>query len=159
MLLTATPVNNSLWDLYYLLAYFIRNDAVFADAGHPIAARPLRRAMAPKTRTTCRRSTSSMSSTQSPCAAPVTSSSGTTRTRPCDRRGATSRSLPRPPGASVAYDLEAVLPGFFDRFAHALDCDDGDANTSREVADAPPVSAGPLRAVAVPESRRSCRGL
>jgi len=33
VLLTATPVNNSLWDLYYLLGYFIRNDAAFAHAG------------------------------------------------------------------------------------------------------------------------------
>ncbi len=31
VLLTATPVNNTLWDLYYLLAYFIKNDATFAD--------------------------------------------------------------------------------------------------------------------------------
>ncbi len=35
VLLTATPVNNSLWDLYYLLSYFIGHDAVFAGAGIP----------------------------------------------------------------------------------------------------------------------------
>ncbi len=33
ILLTATPVNNSLWDLYYLLTYFIGHDAAFADLG------------------------------------------------------------------------------------------------------------------------------
>jgi len=33
VLLTATPVNNSLWDLYYLLNYFIKNDAAFANEG------------------------------------------------------------------------------------------------------------------------------
>jgi hypothetical protein len=33
VLMSATPVNNSLWDLYYLLSYFIRNDAAFADLG------------------------------------------------------------------------------------------------------------------------------
>ena len=33
VLLTATPVNNSLWDLYYLLTYFMQNDAAFADLG------------------------------------------------------------------------------------------------------------------------------
>jgi hypothetical protein len=33
VLISATPVNNSLWDLYYLLTYFIRHDAEFAGAG------------------------------------------------------------------------------------------------------------------------------
>ena len=33
VLLTATPVNNSLWDLYNLLSLFIKNDAEFADRG------------------------------------------------------------------------------------------------------------------------------
>ena len=41
VLLTATPVNNSLWDLYHLLGYFLRNDAAFADVGHPVGAGPL----------------------------------------------------------------------------------------------------------------------
>ena len=35
VLLTATPVNNSLWDLYYQLGYFIKNDAAFAHTGIP----------------------------------------------------------------------------------------------------------------------------
>lgn len=35
VMLTATPVNNSLWDLYDLLAYFVGHDAVFADRGIP----------------------------------------------------------------------------------------------------------------------------
>lgn len=33
VMLTATPVNNSLWDLYYELNYFIKNDAAFANEG------------------------------------------------------------------------------------------------------------------------------
>ena len=33
VLLTATPVNNSLWDLYYLLTLFIGHDAMFAERG------------------------------------------------------------------------------------------------------------------------------
>lgn len=33
VLLTATPVNNSLWDLYYLLTLFIGHDAAFSDRG------------------------------------------------------------------------------------------------------------------------------
>ena len=35
ILLTATPVNNSLGDLHALVSLFIRNDAAFADAGIP----------------------------------------------------------------------------------------------------------------------------
>jgi superfamily II DNA or RNA helicase len=33
VLLTATPVNNSLYDLYTLITYFVPNDAAFADTG------------------------------------------------------------------------------------------------------------------------------
>lgn len=33
VMLTATPVNNSVWDLYYLLEYFIKQDAAFAESG------------------------------------------------------------------------------------------------------------------------------
>lgn len=33
VLLTATPVNNSLWDLYYLLTLFVGHDGVFAGRG------------------------------------------------------------------------------------------------------------------------------
>ena len=33
MMLSATPVNNSLWDLYHMLMYFIGNDAAFAELG------------------------------------------------------------------------------------------------------------------------------
>lgn len=33
VLLTATPVNNSLWDLYYLLTLFVGHDGIFAGRG------------------------------------------------------------------------------------------------------------------------------
>jgi hypothetical protein len=33
VLLTATPVNNSIWDLYYELGYFLKSDSTFASSG------------------------------------------------------------------------------------------------------------------------------
>jgi hypothetical protein len=33
VMLSATPVNNSLWDLYYLLSYFVKHDAAFSGRG------------------------------------------------------------------------------------------------------------------------------
>lgn len=33
LLLTATPVNNSLWDLYHLIRFYLRQDAFLADKG------------------------------------------------------------------------------------------------------------------------------
>lgn len=46
VLLTATPVNNSLDDLYALIAYFVPNDAAFADVGVPSLRGYFDRAMA-----------------------------------------------------------------------------------------------------------------
>lgn len=44
VLLTATPVNNSLLDLQSLISYFVKNDAQFAHVGIPSIAGYLRRA-------------------------------------------------------------------------------------------------------------------
>jgi superfamily II DNA or RNA helicase len=46
VLLTATPVNNSLYDLYTLISYFVTNDAAFAGAGVPSLKGYFDRAMA-----------------------------------------------------------------------------------------------------------------
>lgn len=46
VLLTATPVNNNLYDLYNLISYFVPNDAAFADAGVPSLRGYFDRAMA-----------------------------------------------------------------------------------------------------------------
>ena len=35
LMLSATPVNNSIWDFYNLLDYFVRHDGLFTDSGIP----------------------------------------------------------------------------------------------------------------------------
>lgn len=123
VLLTATPVNNSLWDLYYLLSYFIKNDAAFADSGIRSLRRHFAEAMAldpddlsperlfdvldsvpvRRTRHFVKRYYPSDTITLDGIQVPIT--------------------FPTPVVHKVDYDLDEVLPGFFDRFAHALDCD------------------------------------
>lgn len=46
VLMTATPVNNSLIDLYTLVTYFVRNDAAFASKGIPSLVKYVRDAQA-----------------------------------------------------------------------------------------------------------------
>lgn len=46
VLLTATPVNNSLEDLYALIMYFARNDSAFVDVGIPSLRQYFNRALA-----------------------------------------------------------------------------------------------------------------
>ncbi len=122
VLMSATPVNNSLWDLYYLLTYFIKHDAVFADRGilslkerfkfaqqiDPFDLKP---------------------DTLYDVLDPVT----VRRTRRFVQRWYPNERIPGPDGtlipvrfptphvAKIDYDLDAVLPeGFFDDFEDAL---------------------------------------
>ena len=123
VLLTATPVNNSLWDLYHQLGYFLRNDAAFADVGIPSMRDHFARAM----------------SINPDDLTPehlfdVLDAVAVRRTRsfvkayyPNDTVPIYGReqiiSFPTPRVRKVSYDLDAVLPGFFDRIARALDPD------------------------------------
>lgn len=121
VLLTATPVNNTLWDLYYLLAYFIKNDATFADVGIRSLRDHFANAMAMNPDdlspnhlfdildAVAVRRTRSFVKTYYP--------NDTVR---IDGK-VTTITFPTPKVEKVSYDLEAILPGFFDRFAHALD--------------------------------------
>ena len=79
VLLTATPVNNSLWDLYYLLAYFLKSDSAFAERRDPFA--PAITSPAPWlwTQTISHLSTFSTCWTTLPCGAPGPSLSAGTR--------------------------------------------------------------------------------
>ena len=138
VMLTATPVNNSLWDLYYLLSYFIRNDAAFANAGVRSLRDHFAEAMAldPEDLSPDR-------------LFDILDSVAVRRTRhfvkkyyPNDRVEIDGEMMPivfpEPKVRKIGYDLDAVMPGFFDRFAHALDCANGGCDH------APDVAAGPV---------------
>ncbi len=121
VLLTATPVNNSLWDLYYLLCYFAGHDAFLADRGIPSLKRRFEHAAAldpedlrPETlfdvldTVTVRRTRHFVK-----------------RYYPSDRiRGPGGVEMPvrfpTPEVRAVVYRLEGVLPGFFADFAAAV---------------------------------------
>lgn len=124
VLLTATPVNNSLWDLYYLLVLFLRNDAVFADLGIPSLRDHFAQAMA-----------MNPDDLSPEHLFDILDAVAVRRTRsfvkrfyPTDVVRIGDREMPitfpTPRVRKVTYDLDAVLPGFFDRFASALDVDD-----------------------------------
>lgn len=126
VLLTATPVNNSLWDLYHLLSLFVRNDGAFLDAGIPSLREQFKDAEA------------SDPDTLSPeVLFDVLDAVAVRRTRGFVKRfypGETIRrgdveipiTFPQPELIRVDYDFDAVLPGFFDQFAHALGVDPSD---------------------------------
>ena len=121
VLLTATPVNNSLWDLYSLLYYFIKNDAAFADIGISSLRDHFARAMALNP------------DDLSPAHLfDILDAVAVRRTRPFVKRyyphdrvrvdgELVPITFPTPRVHKVSYDLDEALPGFFDRFAHALE--------------------------------------
>ena len=125
VLMTATPVNNSLWDLYNLLSYFVGHDAAFANQG----IRSLRGRFKSAT-------------DQDPydlrpdMLFDVLDSTTVRRTRhfikkfypnePIPGMGGQVIRFPEPQVKQVEYSLDAVLPGFFDEFAEALAPAEGD---------------------------------
>lgn len=133
VMLTATPVNNSLWDLYNLIDYFVPNDAVFADAGITSLRDYFKEAMA-----------------QDPDALSpehlfdVLDEIAVRRTRhfvkryypnetiPVDGEEVTI-TFPEPSVRSVEYEFGELLPDFFEEFAEALDYDpEEDEDNSEE---------------------------
>ena len=123
VMLTATPVNNSLWDLYHLLGYFLRNDAVFADAG----IRSLRDHFANAMALNPDDLTPEHLFDVLDAVAVRRTRSFVKRFYPNDtiRVGGREQPIvfPTPRVHKVDYNLDEVMPGFFDRFAHALDPD------------------------------------
>ena len=128
VLLSATPVNNSLWDLYYVLNYFLHNDAAFADVGIRSLRDHFAAAMA--------QNPDDLSPEH---LFDVLDAVAVRRTRsfvkqyyPNDTVRIAGREqrivFPTPRVCRVVYDIDAVLPGFFDRIEKALDPDAGPGN-------------------------------
>lgn len=123
VMVTATPVNNSLWDLYWLLSYFLRNDAVLAEAGITSLRERFAGAMAldPEALTPEH-------------LFDVIDATAVRRTRSFIKRFYPNESLPingqetpikfpTPRVRKVVYDIDSVLPGFFDEIEAALETD------------------------------------
>ncbi len=121
VLMSATPVNNSLWDLYYLLSYFIRHDAEFSGQG----IRSLRERFADAMKVEPDALTPDV-------LFEILDSTTVRRTRHFVRRyyphdrvigpGGVEIAVtfPEPHVEAVNYSLDDVLPGFFDEFEDAL---------------------------------------
>lgn len=121
VLVTATPVNNSLMDLYHLLRFFIRSDAEFADVGVPSMRQHFDAAMA-----------QNPEDLTAEALFDILDQVSVRRTRPFIRRYYPDATIevdgervlvvfPTPRVRHVRYAFAGVLPGFFDDLADALD--------------------------------------
>lgn len=127
VMLTATPVNNSLWDLYDLLTYFIGHDAVFADRGIPSLRKRFQDAAAQDPFTL-----------RPDVLFDILDATTVRRTRHFVQRFYPNDHFVLPDGTEVtirfpepvvqsrSYDMDDVLPDFFRDFASVLAPDDGE---------------------------------
>jgi len=126
VLLTATPVNNSLWDLYHVLRYFIKQDAILADRGVLSIRERFEDAM--------REDPFNLSPDM---LYPVIDATTVKRTRQFIKKyyendviklpdgTVATIQFPKPLASSINYDLEDALPGFLAELQEALMPEDG----------------------------------
>ncbi len=122
VLLTATPVNNSLWDLYHLVRYFVKQDALFAERG----VLSLRDRFQDAMRVDPFNLNPDM-------LYPIIDATTVKRTRQFIKRHYLNDLItlpdgrrvpihfPKPIPQSANYDLDQILPGFFSELEDALD--------------------------------------
>jgi hypothetical protein len=121
ILISATPVNNSLWDLYYILTNFIGHDAAFSDLG----VRSLKEKFAEAVR-------EDPDDLKPDALFDILDATTVRRTRHFVKRFYPNERVigpggveipvqfPEPHVRKVNYSLDDVLPGFFDEFEEAL---------------------------------------
>lgn len=119
--LTATPVNNSLWDLYHLLRYFLKNDGKLGDRGVLSVRDRFKEAM-----------TKEPAELNPDTLYPILDATTVKRTRYFIKKHyedatiklpdgtVTPIRFPKPVPSSITYDLDGVLPGFLARLELAL---------------------------------------
>ena len=124
LLLTATPVNNSLWDLYYLIHFFVRQDAHLADRGILSIRQRFMEAM--------RTDPANLSPD---VLYPIIDATTVKRTRQFVKKHYATDTIkdsegkprtivfPKPQAITIRYALEKQLPGFFNQLEGALDSD------------------------------------
>jgi len=121
VLMTATPVNNSLWDLYHILRYFVKQDAVLADHGVLSIRERFEDAMR-----------EDPFNLNPDLLYPIIDATTVKRTRQFIKKHYENDLIrlhdgsrvpirfPKPIASSINYDLEDVLPGFLHEVEEAL---------------------------------------
>lgn len=127
VLMSATPVNNSIWDLYYLLGYFIKHDAAFADIGI--------RSLKEEFRNVASQDADEM---RPEALFDVLDATTVRRTRRFVQKFYPNDTVigpggieipirfPKPHVERIGYSLNEVLPLFFEEFAEAIMPEDGE---------------------------------